>query len=205
MGRDVDLGILISGRGSNLGAILTAVRERRLDARVRIVVSNRQNAAGLALAAESGVPTRVLPHGAHPDRESYDAALVATLREHGVDVVALAGFDRLVTPVFLRAFPGRVVNVHPALLPSFPGLHAQRQALEYGARITGVTVHFVDEQMDHGPIIAQAAVPVLDGDDEETLARRVLAEEHRLYPLALQRLARGELTLAGRRVVGGLP
>jgi len=205
MGQDVDLGILISGRGSNLGAILTAVREQRLDARVRLVVSNRQNAGGLALAEESGVPTRVLPHGAHADREAYDAALVDTLREHGVDTVALAGFDRLVTSVFLRAFPGRVVNVHPALLPSFPGLHAQRQALEYGARVTGVTVHFVDEQMDHGPIIAQAAVPVLDGDDEETLARRVLAEEHRLYPLALQRLARGELRLAGRRVLGGLP
>jgi len=201
----VDLGILISGRGSNLGAILTAVRERRLDARVRVVVSNRAGVAGLALADEVGVATRVLAHRAYPDRESYDAALVDVLREHGVDAVALAGFDRLVTPVFLRAFPGRVVNVHPALLPSFPGLHAQRQALEYGARITGVTVHFVDEQMDHGPIIAQAAVPVLDDDDEETLARRILAEEHRLYPLALQRLARGELRLSGRRVMGGLP
>jgi phosphoribosylglycinamide formyltransferase-1 len=201
----VDLGILISGRGSNLGAILQAVREQRLDARVRTVVSNRAGAAGLALAEQHGVSTRVLPHGAYPDRETYDAVLVETLRGNGVDSVALAGFDRLLTPVFLRAFPGRVVNVHPALLPSFPGLHAQRQALEYGARITGVTVHFVDEQMDHGPIIAQAAVPVLDGDDEDTLAQRVLAEEHRLYPLALQRLARGELELSGRRVLGGLP
>ncbi len=169
------------------------------------MISNRANAAGLAIAEQAGVPTRVLPHRDYPDRESYDAALVAALREHGVDTVALAGFDRLLTPVFLRAFPGRVVNVHPALLPSFPGLHAQRQALEYGARITGVTVHFVDEQMDHGPIIAQAAVPVLDDDDEETLSQRILAEEHRLYPLALQRLARGELRLSGRRVLGGLP
>ncbi len=201
----MNLGVLISGRGSNLGAILTAVREQRLEARVRIVISNRANAAGLAIAEQAGVPTRVLPHRDYPDRESYDAALVAALREHGVDTVALAGFDRLLTPVFLRAFPGRVVNVHPALLPSFPGLHAQRQALEYGARITGVTVHFVDEQMDHGPIIAQAAVPVLDDDDEETLSQRILAEEHRLYPLALQRLARGELRLSGRRVLGGLP
>lgn len=201
----MNLGVLISGRGSNFGAILTAVREQRLEARVRIVISNRANAAGLAIAEQAGVPTRVLPHRDYPDRESYDAALVAALREHGVDTVALAGFDRLLTPVFLRAFPGRVVNVHPALLPSFPGLHAQRQALEYGARITGVTVHFVDEQMDHGPIIAQAAVPVLDDDDEETLSQRILAEEHRLYPLALQRLARGELRLSGRRVLGGLP
>lgn len=151
------------------------------------------------------MPTAVLEHGAYPDREAYDAALVAQLRAHGVDTVALAGFDRLVTGIFLRAFPGRVVNIHPALLPSFKGLHAQRQALEYGARIAGVTVHFVDEQMDHGPIIAQAVVPVLDDDTEQTLSERLLGEEHRIYPLALQRLARGELRVVGRRVIGGVP
>jgi phosphoribosylglycinamide formyltransferase 1 len=201
----VHLAILISGRGSNLGAILRAVQEKRLDAQVDLVLSNRPEAAGLRFAAEAGVATAVLRHGDYADRASYDAALVATLREHGVDTIALAGFDRLVTDVLLRAFPGRVVNVHPALLPAFKGLHAQRQALEYGARITGVTVHLVDEQMDHGPIIAQAAVPVLDDDTEETLAERVLAEEHRLYPLALQRLAQGELRVVGRRVIGGLP
>jgi phosphoribosylglycinamide formyltransferase-1 len=201
----VQLAILISGRGSNLGAILKAVQDKRLDARVRVVLSNRPEAAGLRLAAEAGVPTAVVRHQEFADRRSYDAAVVETLREHEVDTIALAGFDRLVTDVLLRAFPGRVVNIHPALLPAFKGLHAQRQALEYGARVTGVTVHFVDEQMDHGPIIAQAAVPVLDDDTEETLAERVLAEEHRLYPLALQRLARGELRVVGRRVIGGLP
>lgn len=201
----MELAILISGRGSNLGAILRAVRDRQLDARVRLVLSNRPAAAGLDVARDAGVPTAVLEHGAYPDREAYDAALVAQLRAHGVDTVALAGFDRLVTGIFLRAFPGRVVNIHPALLPSFKGLHAQRQALEYGARIAGVTVHFVDEQMDHGPIIAQAVVPVLDDDTEQTLSERLLGEEHRIYPLALQRLARGELRVVGRRVIGGVP
>jgi len=201
----VELAILISGRGSNLGAILRAVQDQRLDARVQVVVSNRPSAGGLDLAREAGVATAVLEHGAFPGREEYDAALVALLRERGVDTVALAGFDRLVSGVFLRAFPGRVLNVHPALLPAFKGLHAQRQALDYGARIAGVTVHFVDEQMDHGPIIAQATVPVLDDDTEQSLSERLLAEEHRIYPLALQRLARGELRLAGRRVIGGLP
>lgn len=201
----MELAILISGRGSNLGAILRAVQDQRLDARVQVVVSNRPSAGGLDLAGEAGVATAVLEHGAFPGREEYDAALVALLRERGVDTVALAGFDRLVSGVFLRAFPGRVLNVHPALLPAFKGLHAQRQALDYGARIAGVTVHFVDEQMDHGPIIAQATVPVLDDDTEQSLSERLLAEEHRIYPLALQRLARGELRLAGRRVIGGLP
>jgi phosphoribosylglycinamide formyltransferase-1 len=201
----MQLGILVSGRGSNLDAILTAVAERRLSATVALVVSNRPGAAGLARAEARGVPTAVLEHGRFADRATYDAALVELLRGRGVDTVALAGFDRLVTGGFLAAFPGRVVNVHPALLPAFPGLHAQRQALEHGARFSGVTVHFVDEQMDHGPIIAQAVVPVLDDDTEETLAARILAEEHRLYPLALQRLATGALRLRGRRVVGGVP
>jgi phosphoribosylglycinamide formyltransferase-1 len=201
----VDLAVLISGRGSNLGAILGAVREKRLAARIRVVVSNRAGAAGLEIARAAGVPTALLPHAGFPDRTSYDAALVDLLRSHGVDSIALAGFDRLVTGVLLDAFKGRVLNVHPALLPAFPGLHAQRQALDYGARLTGVTVHFVDEQMDHGPIVAQAAVPVLDDDTEESLAARILAEEHRLYPVALQKLALGELEIAGRRVIGGVP
>lgn len=201
----MQLGILISGRGSNLDAILTAVAERRLDARVPLVVSNRPEAPGLERAGRDGLATAVLSHRGFASREEYDAALAELLTRHGVDTVALAGFDRLVTRVFLSSFPGRVVNIHPALLPAFPGLHAQRQALEHGARITGVTVHFVDEQVDHGPIIAQAAVTVRDDDTEETLAARVLAEEHRLYPLALQRLAQGSLRVAGRRVIGGIP
>lgn len=201
----MDLGILISGRGSNLDAILTAIAERRLEARAALVVSNRAEALGLERARRDGVATAVLSHRGFTVREEYDAALAELLTRHGVDTVALAGFDRLVTRVFLSAFPGRVVNIHPALLPAFPGLHAQRQAFEHGSRITGVTVHFVDEQVDHGPIIAQAAVVVRDDDTEETLAARILAEEHRLYPLALQCLAQGSLSVTGRRVIGGIP
>lgn len=201
----MDLGILISGRGSNMEAILDAIAGRKLDARAAIVVSNRPEAAGLETARRHGVPTAVVRHSEHPSREAFDARVVEVLREAGVSVVALAGFDRLVSHVLLDAFPNRVVNIHPALLPAFPGLHAQRQALEYGARITGATVHFVDEQMDHGPIIAQSAIAVQDGDDEATLSARVLAEEHRLYPAALQLLATGAVRVSGRRVIGGLP
>ncbi len=201
----MNLGILISGRGSNLEAILAAVFERRLDAAPRVVVSNRAEAAGLERAARRGIPTRVLPHSDFATRELFDQAVVQALRDHDIDTVALAGFDRLITRVLLEAFPSRVVNVHPALLPAFPGLHAQRQALEYGAKITGATVHLVDEQMDHGPILAQAAVPVLDDDTEESLSSRILAEEHRIYPLALQHLALGAIRVEGRRALGGIP
>ncbi|MDG2305995.1 MAG: phosphoribosylglycinamide formyltransferase [Candidatus Binatia bacterium] len=201
----MNLGILISGRGSNLKAILTAVAEHRLDATSRVVVSNRAGVGGLEYAQKRDIPTSVVPHGEFATRALFDEAVVEILRAHDVDTVALAGFDRLITPVLLDAFPGHVVNVHPALLPSFPGLHAQRQALEYGARVTGVTVHLVDEQMDHGPILAQAAVPVLDDDTEESLASRILEEEHRIYPLALQRLADGAIRVEGRRVLGGVP
>ncbi len=201
----MNLGILISGRGSNLEAILTAVAEHRLAAAPRVVVSNRRGALGLRHAAKYDVPTEVVPHADFARRESFDRAIVDVLRRHEVDTVALAGFDRLITRVLLEAFPGHVVNIHPALLPAFPGLHAQRQALDYGARVTGVTVHLVDEQMDHGPILAQAAVPVLDDDTEESLSSRILQQEHRIYPLALQRLADGGIHLEGRRVLGGVP
>ncbi len=201
----MNLGILISGRGSNLEAILTAVAEQKLDATPRVVVSNRAGALGLERARQRDIATRVVPHADFASRELFDQAIVDVLREYEVDTVALAGFDRLITPVLLDAFPGHVVNIHPALLPSFPGLHAQRQALDYGARVTGVTVHLVDEQMDHGPILAQAAVPVLDDDTEESLSTRILQQEHRIYPLALQRLADGCIRVEGRRVLGGVP
>jgi phosphoribosylglycinamide formyltransferase 1 len=187
----VDLGVLISGRGSNLGAILDAIAAGALDARVRVVISNKASAGGLAIARAAGVPTVVIPHGAHPDRASFDAALVAALREAGASCVVLAGFMRLVTPVLLDAFPYRVVNIHPSLLPAFPGVDAQAQALSYGARITGCTVHLVDAGTDTGPILAQAAVPVLEGDDREALAARILAREHELLVLALGWLAQG--------------
>ncbi|MEO2167092.1 MAG: phosphoribosylglycinamide formyltransferase [bacterium] len=202
-GPEMNLGVLISGRGSNLAAILDAVAQGDLQATISLVVSNRPNAAGLKRAAEAGVPVCTLPHVKFSSRILFEQALVAALREAEVDTIALAGFDRIVTATLLDAFPERVVNIHPALLPAFPGLHAQRQALDHGARISGVTVHFVDEKMDHGPIIAQAVVAVADDDTEESLAARILREEHRLYPAALQALAAGELHRNGRRVLGG--
>ncbi len=185
----IDLGVLISGRGSNLQAILDAIASGELAARVRVVIANRPKAAGLERAAAAGVPTEVIGHRKYPDRESFDGALVESLRAAGVQWVVLAGFMRILTPVFLDAFPNRVVNIHPALLPSFPGVDAQGQALAYGVRISGCTVHLVNEGVDTGPILAQVAVPVRDEDDHDTLAARILAEEHGLLVATLQRIA----------------
>ncbi len=199
----MDLGVLISGRGSNLSAILDAIAEGRLDARVRLVISNKASAAGLDRARAAGVPTLVVPHGEYPDRASFDAALVAALREAGAEWVVLAGFMRLVTPVLLDAFPYHVVNIHPSLLPSFPGVDAQAQALAYGARITGCTVHLVDAGTDSGPILAQAAVPVLPDDTRDSLAERILVQEHALLVRVLEGLGAGRLMVgageAGKR------
>lgn len=191
----LQLGVLISGRGSNLLSLLHAEAAARLDAKVRLVLSNRENAGGLVHARARDVPTRVLSHKEYSTREAYDEALVLALREAGVDFVVLAGFMRIVTPVLLDAFPGRVVNIHPSLLPAFPGTQAQAQALAHGVKITGCTVHFVDSGTDTGPILAQTAVPVLDDDTEETLSGRILAAEHALLPRALQWIARGRVTL----------
>lgn len=179
------LGVLISGRGSNLQAILDAIREGKLQARVGVVVSNIASAPGLDRARKAGVPTVFLSHKDFASREEYDEALVDCLRAHDVDLVCLAGFMRLLSPVLVRAFPGRILNVHPSLLPAFPGLHAQRQALEHGVKVTGATVHLVDEELDHGPILLQRAVPVLEGDDEESLSARILEQEHQIYPEAI--------------------
>jgi len=186
------LGVLISGRGSNLQAILDAIQDGRLDARVGVVLSNVESAPGLERARTAGVPTEVLSHKDYASREQYDEALVDRLRAHEVDVVCLAGFMRLLSPVFVRAFPGRILNVHPSLLPAFPGLHAQRQALEHGVKVTGATVHLVDEELDHGPILLQRAVPVLEGDDEESLSARILEQEHRIYPEAIALVLEGK-------------
>lgn len=194
------LGVLISGSGTNLQAILDRIAAGRLDARVAAVVSNRDGVLGLQRAERAGVPTHVIDHRRYARREEFDAAIVAVLRAAGVELVALAGFDRLVTPVLLDAYPGRILNVHPALLPAFKGLHAQRQALEYGVRITGATVHFVDEHLDHGPIILQGAVAVADDDTEETLTRRVLEVEHAIYSDAIQLVAEGRVRIEGRHV-----
>ncbi|MFO0757272.1 MAG: phosphoribosylglycinamide formyltransferase [Byssovorax sp.] len=191
----MNLGVLISGRGSNLGAILDAIAAGKLDADVRLVVSNKAGAGGLDRAKAAGVPTRVISHRDYPDRESFDAALVAALREAGVTWVVLAGFMRIVTPVLLGAFPYHVVNIHPSLLPSFPGVDAQAQALDYGAAITGCTVHLVDAGTDTGPILAQAAVPILPGDTHDSLAARILVEEHRLLVHVLGALGAGKLRI----------
>jgi phosphoribosylglycinamide formyltransferase-1 len=196
----LDLGVLVSGTGTNLQAILDAVAGGTLTARVRVVISNKPGVAALARAEREGVPHEVVSHRDFPTREAFDARLVERLRAHGVDTVVSAGFMRLVTPVLLDAFPGRVVNIHPSLLPAFPGVDAQAQALAYGARITGCTVHFVDTGTDTGPIIVQAAVPVLDGDTVESLRARVLAVEHRALPTALQWISEGRVRVEGRRV-----
>jgi phosphoribosylglycinamide formyltransferase-1 len=199
------LGVLVSGSGTNLQAILDAVQARRLDARVAVVISNVAGAGALDRAKAAGVEPLVLEHGRFPDRRAFDGAVVEALRARGVEVVVLAGFMRIVTDALLSAFPGRIVNVHPALLPAFPGVHAQRQALDYGVRVAGCTVHFVDGGTDTGPIIAQEAVPVLDGDDEKALTARILAKEHELLPRALQWIAEGRVTIEPPATPSGRP
>jgi phosphoribosylglycinamide formyltransferase-1 len=204
----IRIGVLASGSGSNLQAILDAVRDGRIDGSVAAVVCNVPGARALERARVAGVPAELLPSKGVADREAYDRDVVARLRDRGVDLVCLAGWMRIVTPAFLAAFAPseatrgcpRVMNVHPALLPSFPGLHAQRQALEYGVRLTGCTVHFVDAGTDTGPVIVQSVVPVLPGDDEAALSARILVEEHRIYPLAVQWFAEGRLEVSGRTV-----
>lgn len=194
------LGILISGRGSNFEAIANAIARRKLDAEIAIVISNRASAGGLEIARQRGIPMRVI-ESRGMEREAYDKLVIEELRTHEVDLVCLAGFMRLLSASFVQSFPNRVVNIHPSLLPAFPGLDAQRQALEYGAKITGCTVHLVDEFLDSGPILVQSAVPVLDADTVDTLSARILAQEHVIYPKAIQYLAEQRVTLEGRRVM----
>jgi phosphoribosylglycinamide formyltransferase 1 len=191
----ITVGVLVSGSGTNLQAILNAVEAKRLDARVAVVVSNVAGAGALDRARAAGIDGVVVDHKKYADRRAFDADVVEVLRARGVEVVVLAGFMRLVTEVLLGAFPMRVVNVHPALLPAFPGVHAQKQALDYGVRVTGCTVHFVDAGTDTGPIIAQEVVPVRDEDDEEALRLRILEREHHLLPHVLQLLAEGRVTV----------
>jgi phosphoribosylglycinamide formyltransferase-1 len=194
------LGILLSGRGSNFEAIAERVGSGELDAEIAIVISNRAEARGLEIARQRGLPTVCLPSKGIA-REEYDAQLVQELKRCAVDLVCLAGFMRLLSPVLIREFPMRILNIHPSLLPAFPGLDAQKQALDHGVKITGCTVHFVDEQLDAGPIVMQAAVPVLDDDTVESLSARVLAEEHRIYSEAIRLVLEGNWKLEGRRVV----
>ena len=200
MDKLLKIGVLVSGSGTNLQSILDACARGELPARVVCVISNKADAYALERARKAGIAALYLDHRAHAGREAYDAALVATLREFEVELVVMAGFMRIITPVLLDAFPMAVMNIHPALLPAFPGLHAQRQALEYGAKFAGCTVHFVDAGTDTGPIIVQAAVPVLEEDTEETLSARIQKEEHRVYPEAVRLFAEGRLSVEGRQV-----
>jgi phosphoribosylglycinamide formyltransferase 1 len=195
------LGVLTSGRGSNLQAIIDAIRDGALDATIALVVSNRADAAGLRRAADAGIDAVCIPTRENAGRDAYDTALADLLRARGVDLVCLAGFMRVIGAPLLDAFPNRILNIHPSLLPAFPGLDAQRQALEHGVRITGATVHLVDPDLDAGPIVLQSAVPVLDDDTVDTLSARILVEEHRLYPLAIQRVLDSGWTIRGRRFV----
>jgi len=195
------LGILISGRGSNMLAIGEAIAAGRLDATIAVVVSSRPGAPGLERAAAAGIPTAVVAPRDHASREACDRAIVAVLRAHDVDLVCLAGYMRLITPAFVEAFPDAILNVHPSLLPSFPGLDAQHQAWTHGVKVSGATVHFVTAELDAGPIVLQAAVPVEDADTAETLSARILVEEHRIYPEAIARVLGGGWRIDGRRVV----
>ncbi|HUK34744.1 MAG TPA: phosphoribosylglycinamide formyltransferase, partial [Vicinamibacterales bacterium] len=195
------LGVLISGRGSNLQSIIDAIAEARLDATLAIVISNRADAAGLKRARDAGIETLSLIHADYADRPAYDRAVVDALRARAVDLVCLAGFMRVVGAQMLDAYPQRILNIHPSLLPSFPGLHPQRQALEYGVRFSGATVHLVDAALDGGPIVTQAVVAVKESDTEDTLAARILAEEHRIYPEAIRIILDGGWRIDGRRFV----
>jgi phosphoribosylglycinamide formyltransferase-1 len=195
------LGVLISGSGTNLQAIIDAIGRRELHAEIRVVISNRADAYGLIRARDAGIHTLVIDHRRFESREAFDRQLGEELTASGVELVILAGFMRLLSPVMLRAFPNRIMNIHPALLPAFPGLHVQKAAIEYGARFSGCTVFFVTEGVDDGPIIIQAVVPVYGDDTEESLSERILAQEHRIYPRAIALFQQGRLEVNGRRVI----
>jgi phosphoribosylglycinamide formyltransferase 1 len=194
------IGVLISGRGSNLQALIDAVRDGRLHARIALVISNKADAGGLRRAEAAGIETLVLDHRAFRSRDDHDAALAHALHDRGVTLVCLAGFMRLIGAPLLTAFPNRILNVHPSLLPAFPGIDAQAQALAHGVRISGATVHLVTGELDGGPIVMQAAVPVLDDDTAGTLSARILDEEHRIYPDAVQMILDGGWRIDGRRL-----
>jgi phosphoribosylglycinamide formyltransferase 1 len=196
-----NLGILLSGRGSNFVAIADSIAAKRIsDARIAVVISNRADAAGVETARQRGISTQVIPSKGRP-REEHDRAVVDALRENKVDLICLAGYMRLLSPWFVQQFPHKILNIHPSLLPAFPGLEAQQQAFAFGVKVTGCTVHFVDEELDHGPIIVQKTVSVLDADEENTLAARILEQEHIAYTEAINIVLEGKFEIAGRRMV----
>ena len=200
MANPLKLGVLISGSGSNLQSIIDHIEKGSLNAVIKIVISNNPDAYGITRAKKHGLPVLILKHEDFKSREDFDLELIKNLQNNQVQLVVLAGFMRILTSLFLREFPQRIINIHPALLPAFPGTHVQKKALEYGVKFTGCTVHFVDEGVDTGPIIIQSVIPVLDDDTEETLAARILKEEHRIYPQAIQFYANGKIEIDGRRV-----
>ena len=194
------LGVLISGNGSNLQSIVDHIEEGSLKAIIKIVISNNPEAYGITRAKKHGIPVVVLKNGDFKNKEAFDLELIRILKNNYVDLVILAGFMRIITPALLNAFPQKIMNIHPALLPSFPGIHGQKQALDYGVKLSGCTVHFVDEGVDTGPIIIQSAVQVFDDDTEETLAERILKEEHKIYPQAIQLFSEGKIEIKVRKV-----
>lgn len=195
------IAILASGGGTNLQAIIDEVEAKRLDCSIELVITDSPSAVALERAKKHSIPTAIVEKSEHPKRKEYDAELVRLLNEHEVEVVVLAGFMRLLSSVMLDAFPMSILNIHPSLLPSFPGLNVQQHAIEHGVKVSGCTVHFVDEGLDSGPILLQASVPVLDTDTPESLAARILIEEHRIYPEALKLIAEGRISIEGRRVI----
>ena len=200
MSKKLRIGVLASGGGTNLQSIIDRCQDDSLDAEIAVVICNNPAAGALERAAQAGIASRCINHRDFSSREDFDTAVVSALQESGVELVVLAGFMRIITQTFIDAFPDRVINIHPALLPSFPGLHVQQQAIDYGARFSGCTVHFVDGGVDTGPILIQAVVPVLQDDTAETLAARILEQEHRIYPRAIQLIAENRVHINGRQV-----
>jgi len=196
----INVGVLASGRGTNLQAIIEAIKEGKIEGRISIVISDNRDAFALKRAKQNNIETEYINFKSFKNREDYDKEIMECLKEKDIDLVVLAGYMRILSPYFIRTYKNRIINIHPALLPSFPGLHAQRQAVEYGVKISGCTVHFVDEGVDSGPVILQKAVEVKDNDTEESLAERILKEEHQIYPRAIQLFCQGRLIIKGRRV-----
>ena len=196
----INIGVLASGRGTNLQAIIEAIEEGRIDGKISIVISDNQDAFALKRAEQHNIETQYINFRKFKDREDYDKEIIKFLKEKKVELVVLAGYMRILTPYFIKVYKNKIMNIHPALLPSFSGLHAQRQAVECGAKVSGCTVHFVDEGVDSGPIILQKAVEVKDDDTEESLAERILKEEHQIYPQAIQLFSQGRLVIKGRKV-----
>ena len=196
----INIGVLASGRGTNLQAIIEAIEEGEIEGRINIVISDNRDAFALKRAKQNNIETQYVDFKSFKNREDYDKEIIKALEEKKIDLVVLAGYMRILSPFFINAYKNKIMNIHPALLPSFPGLHAQRQAVEYGAKVSGCTVHFVDEGVDSGPIVLQKSVEVNDDDTEELLAERILKEEHQIYPKAIQLFSEGRLMIEGRRI-----